>query len=85
MSGHLEDLHNLQLMHGVCGSVCVLDILHKTLEFLTVLGQHLGGDIGTTMSRPYLPNGVTRARVLIEQIQTSLKLGLMVKYILLSN
>ena len=47
MSCHLEDLHDLQLIHGVCGSVCIHDILHQMLELLTVLGQHLGkGEIG---------------------------------------
>ena len=47
VSDHLEDLHDFQLIHGVCGSACILDTLHQTLELLAVLGQHLGeGEIG---------------------------------------
>ena len=54
VSGHFEDLHDLQLIHGVCSSVCVLDILYQAHELLTVLGQHLGeGD--HFKSRPHLP------------------------------
>ena len=44
----------LQLTHGVCGSVCVLDILHQTLELLTVLGQQTpGGRRGNNVSQDH--------------------------------
>lgn len=41
ISDHLEDVLNLQLIHGVCGTVCVLDVVGQTLELVTIFRQNL--------------------------------------------
>ena len=73
-------LHDLQLTHGVCGSVCVLDIFHQMLELLTVLGQQTpwGKEREQCKSRPhplklyFKGQGANLQRFLQNDLSTSL-------------